>query len=128
MIRRIFAVATATAAICLTGCSDTHTSAPTDLAPVDALRVGLTEWTVVVPRTPVTPGEVRLEVTNVGATAHDLVVTGTRGTWRTPLLDPGESSTLVVETADAEVLHLECRVAGHHSAGMHEKVTVAGAD
>lgn len=82
----------AAAVICLTGCSDTHTSAPADLASVDALRVGLTEWMVVVPRTPVTPGEVRLEVTNVGATAHDLVVTGTRGTWRTPLLDPGRAA------------------------------------
>jgi hypothetical protein len=109
-----------------TGCAGAERQAPQGAPAVSTMRIGLTEWSVVTPSVPVTPGEVSLEVTNAGATAHDLLVSGKRGTWRTPLLGPGEKSILIIDTVAGEMLHFDCAVAGHHSAGMHEQVRVAG--
>jgi hypothetical protein len=91
----------------------------------DQLRVGLTEWSVETGPAVAAVGHVTLVVTNTGATAHDLVVHGTRGTWRTPVLAPGERADVAIETAAGESLHLECTVTGHHAQGMHAELRVA---
>lgn len=93
--------------------------------PVSEVRVGLTEWSITVPEQALAPGTVTIRVTNVGAAAHDLSVRGRRGTWRTPVLRPGEKALLTVQTGAGEDLHLDCTVTGHHAAGMHGALPVA---
>lgn len=98
-------------------------------APATAVaRVGLTDFAVAARPAAVTPGEVELAVTNAGATAHDLVVTGTAGEWRTPVLRPGERATLRVVARAGEQLELWCSVAGHDAAGMRGPLAVATAE
>lgn len=113
----------------LSGCSGL-TQAPAEPRPVaaasvvDRLRVGLTEWEIGTPQVVLAAGTVTFRVTNAGSAPHDLVVRGRRGTWGTPVLDPGEQTSLVVEAVAGERLHLDCSVAGHHAAGMHTALRV----
>jgi hypothetical protein len=93
---------------------------------VDELRVGLTEWSIETGPVEAVAGDVAVVVTNTGGTEHDLIVHGRHGTWRTPMLAPGERFELLVRTAPGEQLHLECTVTGHHAQGMHAEVPVAG--
>jgi len=93
-----------------------------DHAPV---RVGLTEWTIVVSRSQVPAGKLHLVVTNAGATTHDLVVRGSRGTWGTPDLAPGERARLTVRAAPHETLQLWCSMPGHRAQGMHTTLTTS---
>jgi nitrite reductase (NO-forming) len=67
-----------------------------------------------------------VEVVNLGAIPHDLVVEG-HGVG-TPMLDSGESYTF--ETADLTPgqYTVYCTVAGHRDAGMEGTLTVVGAD
>ncbi|MFC8923071.1 hypothetical protein [Cellulosimicrobium sp. NPDC057127] len=117
------------AVLALGGCAGQAGDAPADGGPVtDHVRVGLTEWTVETGGVRASVGEVTLVVTNTGATGHDVVVQGTRGTWGTPVLDPGESHEIVVETVPGEVLDLVCTVTGHHAAGMSTTLAVAAGD
>jgi hypothetical protein len=105
--------------------SSRHDSGQTEGPAPDELRVGLTEWSIVLPVHQVAPGRVALVVTNAGATGHDLVVEGVHGGWRTPVLEAGEQADLLIRTAPGETLHLDCSVPGHHSAGMHLELLVA---
>lgn len=132
MRRRLGGVAVALAALAgAAGCaSSSPAGAPggdsTVAAPAAAVaRVGLTDFAVAARPAAVTPGEVELTVTNAGATAHDLVVTGTAGRWRTPVLRPGERATLRVVARAGEQLELWCSVAGHDAAGMRGPLPVA---
>ena len=68
--------------------------------------------------------EVTIEVTNEGEIAHDLAV----GDQATPMLEPGESATLVVEAPGSGELELICRVAGHEPAGMSATLPIVGGD
>ncbi|MEW1841960.1 cupredoxin domain-containing protein [Nonomuraea angiospora] len=64
------------------------------------------------------PGPVSLEVTNAGATAHDLVVTGHGVSAHTPVLAPGQSTTLHFDAPRGALLTLVCGVGGHEPLGM----------
>lgn len=88
-------------------------AAPPSGSATDDLRIGLTEWAVSVPQAVAVPGTATLTVTNAGASRHRLVVEGTQGRWRSPLLGPGDRAVLRVRTAPGEVLALGCDVEGH---------------
>lgn len=115
------------ATVVLAGCSaQEQAQAPEPSAsPSDQIRVGLTEWTIHTATAVAEPGELELVVTNAGGTEHDLVVTGEFGTWRTPLIEPGDRTTLEVAADAEETLHLDCSVPGHHESGMHTTLDVA---
>jgi NAD(P)-dependent dehydrogenase (short-subunit alcohol dehydrogenase family) len=89
------------------------------------VRVGLTEWTIVVSRSHVPAGRLHLVVTNAGATIHDLVVKDSRGTWETPDLAPGERTRLTVRAGPHETLQLWCSMPGHRAQGMHTTLTTS---
>lgn len=88
-------------------------------------RVGLTEWEIVTEGRPLTPGDVRLVVTNAGAAPHDLAVR-VDGDERavTPVLAPGEAHELSFAVTADERVELWCTVTGHHAAGMHTVLDV----
>jgi hypothetical protein len=90
------------------------------------VRVGLTEWTIVVSRTTVRPGRLVFLVTNTGATVHDLVVQDPQGTWHTPDLSPGQQTGLVVRARPRETLQLWCSMPGHRAQGMYTTITTEG--
>lgn len=128
MTRRLTAVtavltALAGASACASPSAPASGSAAAPAAAV--ARVGLTDFAVAARPAAVLPGEVELVVTNAGATAHDLVVTGAAGQWRTPYLRPGERATLHVVARAGEQLELSCSVAGHDAAGMRGRLPVA---
>jgi hypothetical protein len=89
------------------------------------VRVGLTEWTIVVSRSEVPPGRLHLLVTNAGATMHDLVVRDSRGTWETADLRPGQRTGLTVRAGPHETLQLWCSMPGHRAQGMHTTLTTS---
>lgn len=93
--------------------------------PSSEVRIGLTEWSIHTGGATAAPGDVELVVTNAGGTVHDLVVEGERGSWRTPMIDPGGRTTLEIKTAPGETLALDCSVPGHHENGMHGTLKVA---
>ncbi|MBE1874118.1 hypothetical protein [Myceligenerans pegani] len=122
----LLAVALLTGSL-LTGCAaaaDAPSPAPS-AAPTDTLRVGLTEWSIETGDAVPASGRLTVLVTNVGATGHDLVVRGARGTWGTPVLAPGERHELTVTAVPGETLELDCSVSGHHAAGMSAELDVA---
>ena len=125
---RLLRVAVVLAALVASSGCTASAAAPTGslaAAPAaSALRVGLTDFAVVARPAAATPGEVELSVTNAGATVHDLVVRGAAGQWRTPVLRPGEQTTLRIVTRAGEQLDLLCSVAGHEAAGMHGTLPV----
>lgn len=98
------------------------TTAPED----HEIRVGLTEWSIEIAEDLFPAGTFRLVVTNTGATGHDLVVRGRGGVWGTPVIPPGQSAELEITAVAGETLEALCTVTGHHSAGMHRLVEVAG--
>ena len=121
-------LAAALTAALATGCTarDDGTPGP-DMSGVvtSTLRVGLTEWSIETGGAVPASGELAVVVTNTGAMGHDLVVEGERGTWRTPVLEPGEQHELAVTAAAGETLDLICSVSGHHAAGMRAERAVA---
>jgi hypothetical protein len=127
-------VPVALSAVCagLAGCGATggDGTRPEAVRPLSAgghgqVRVGLTEWTIEVSRSEVNPGRLRLLVTNAGATVHDLVVQGRRGTWETPDLRPGQQARLDVRAVPHETLQLWCSMPGHRAQGMHTTLTAS---
>jgi plastocyanin len=116
------------AVLALGGCAGQPGDARDDGPVTDHVRIGLTEWTVETGGVRASAGEVTLVVTNTGATGHDVVVHGSEGTWGTPVLEPGESHEVVVETVPGEVLDLVCTVTGHRAAGMSTTLAVAAED
>jgi len=90
------------------------------------VRVGLFEWAIVTAPRQVSPGRVKLLVTNTGGTEHDLEVRGRAGRWKTPTLEPGDQVSLTVTATPGETLHLWCTEPGHRTQGMHTVLRVAG--
>lgn len=90
------------------------------------VRVGLTEWSIEIAEDVFPAGTFQVVVTNTGATGHDFVVRGEAGVWGTPVIPPGESAELEITTVAGETLETVCTVTGHHTAGMHRLVEVAG--
>ena len=98
---------------------------PEENAPVDELRLGLTEWSIETGEVVLRPGEVTVHVTNTGGTRHDVAIHSGDEAWATPVLNPGETHVLVVTAVAGEELHLVCTVTGHESQGMHTSIHVA---
>ncbi|WP_214414007.1 hypothetical protein [Sphaerisporangium fuscum] len=121
-MRRLLLAVAAFAAACAAPPAPHDTTGP----PVSRTSVGLTEWSVRLRDHVLAPGKVVLDVTNAGATAHDLVVTGPGVAVRTPVLPPGAGSTLRFTAAPGTRLELVCSVAGHELMGMRASVRVAG--
>lgn len=113
------------ALLVLTACSATPPGQDARNAPpTHRLRIGLVEWKIATSSTALIAGTDRLTVTNAGTTAHDLHVIAPGLHAHTPLLAPGESTTITVETKPGETLQLTCEVPGHEDAGMHTTIAV----
>ena len=119
------ALVLALALLTTTGCAAPADGPAVDAPPAASARVGLTDFAVTSRPVAVLPGSVRLDVTNAGATVHDLVVRGSSGEWRTPVLRPGEAAQLEIRAEPGERLELWCSVTGHDAAGMRSHLTVA---
>jgi uncharacterized cupredoxin-like copper-binding protein len=125
----------AAAGFALPGCATAeadHVSGPVRFPSQDSatatrtVRVGLIEWTITLSRRTVPAGRVFLQVTNAGATVHDLDVEGHLGEWGTPDLDPGDHARLAIRTRPGETLKLWCGEPGHAEAGMRAYLIVEG--
>lgn len=115
------------ALLALAGCgaADATTTSTAGAAPASAdLRVGLLEWQIATSSAALSAGVDRLTVTNTGATAHDLHVSGPGLHAHTPLLAPGGTATLTLTTRAGITLTLSCEVTGHEEAGMHTTLRV----
>ncbi|MGY1840552.1 MULTISPECIES: hypothetical protein [unclassified Modestobacter] len=119
------ALASVAVVLALGGCADDPPQ-PAAGPPAAEQRVGLTEWEIVTEGRPLSPGSVRLLVTNAGAAPHDLAVrVDADDRAVTPVLDPGETHELSFTAATGERIELWCTVTGHHAAGMHTVLDVA---
>lgn len=110
------AMASGCAVLLLAGCAGTGGGASTtpvsSHSPTRVVHVGLTEWTISQSEQRVPAGRVRLVVTNVGGTEHDLAVTEGSHQWSTPQLAPGRRAVLVVRALRGRTLHLSSQVPG----------------
>lgn len=59
-----------------------------------------------------------------GMTAHDLIVTGSGVSAHTPVLAPGQSTTLHLDAPRGALLTLVCGVGGHEPLGMRGTLRV----
>ncbi|MCW4384775.1 hypothetical protein OH146_03195 [Salinibacterium sp. SYSU T00001] len=126
MRRMLWPAPAALALLLLTACAPATTGPSPSLAPPSSeIAIGLTEWDIVTGTAQAAAGEVRLLVTNAGATDHDLVVSGIGGTWATPELAPGEEYELLITASGGETLELDCSLTGHHAQGMYAELAVA---
>lgn len=117
-------IATALAALVIAGCSSQQSSAGT--VPARELRVGLSEYDVVVSHAAAMPGDLSLTITNAGAEAHDLRVDGGQVPAATAAIPPGKTTTLQVQVSpDQDELVLWCTVRGHRSQGMLTRLAVS---
>jgi uncharacterized cupredoxin-like copper-binding protein len=75
-------------------------------------------------------GAVRLEVTNAGATAHDLrVLDGDRVLAASPPIPPGATGALEFDATGLQQVEFLCTLPGHEAQGMVRTVAVsAGPD
>lgn len=87
-------------------------------------RVGLIDWEITTAAQTLQSGPVTLDVTNAGATEHDLRVSGERVDAATPVLAPGEQATLVVDLDGESRVLLWCSVPGHRAQGMERRLPV----
>ena len=67
-------------------------------------------------------GNLRLHLTNDGATAHNVVIDELGA--RSSMIEPGGSDVLELANIDAGTYELYCEVAGHKDAGMRSTLTV----
>lgn len=114
-------IVAAVVALASTACAAQATTGPSVAS--DDVRIGLTEWEVATSATAISPGPVRLTVTNAGATAHDLRFAGAAD-GAVPLLAPGERRTVTLNVIADGVLTLWCDVPGHRAHGMELEVPV----
>ncbi|MBW3601148.1 MAG: cupredoxin domain-containing protein [Actinobacteria bacterium] len=110
--------------LAVAGCAATATPAAGPAA--TQARVGLTEWEVATSAPALSERPVRLTVTNAGATAHNLVVSGGDGRVASPLLAPGEKASIAVDLTGEDEVMLWCDVPGHREQGMERVLPVGG--
>ncbi|MDQ3609992.1 MAG: plastocyanin/azurin family copper-binding protein [Actinomycetota bacterium] len=111
-------------ALVVAGCAQTAAQSPGPAA--TEARVGLTEWEVTTSASALSEGPVTLAVTNAGATAHNLVLSDEGGRDRTPLLAPGEQTSITVDLTGQREAVLWCDLPGHRAQGMERVLPVAG--
>lgn len=86
-------------------------------AAADDVDIGLTDFDIVASSTVLSDGDVAFDITNAGATAHDLrVIDGSSP--GTGILAPGETATLDLDTTGWESVILYCSLPGHRDQGM----------
>lgn len=123
MNRRPGLLLAAAALVVAAGCTSPQLRA--DSGPTRDLRVGLLEYEVITSHVAVMPGVVKLKITNAGAEAHDLYIDGAETLAASPVIPPGESTTLKVWAPDDQVeLVLWCTLPGHRSQGMLTRLAV----
>ena len=110
--------------IVMVGCSSA--TQPRQGPPTDTARIGLMEWDITSSATALAEGVVTLEITNAGATTHDLRVSTGDDEKASPILAPGESATLTFRTVGGDQITLWCSLPGHHQQGMERSVPVSG--
>jgi hypothetical protein len=118
-------------ALLVGGCAEAPGSAPEPSGPPAAeLRVGLVEWGFTLSAPALRAGAVRLEVTNAGATAHDLrVLDGDRVLAASPPIPPGATGALEFDATGLQQVEFLCTLPGHEAQGMVRTVAVsAGPD
>jgi uncharacterized cupredoxin-like copper-binding protein len=118
--------AAAAAALLLAGLACTSAADAPAVRPVTTMAVGLTEFAIGTSAERLADGTVTLEVTNAGATAHDLRVVGADVDVSTAILAPGTATTLRVDAVDERILTLWCTLPSHRSRGMETTLTVDG--
>lgn len=91
------------------------------------LLVSLKEFSITPQALEAPPGDVKIVITNNGATPHNITVKGS--SQHTPDIEPGSSATVDLgNRADGTTLNLFCSVPGHEQSGMTATLTVkAGA-
>lgn len=92
--------------------------------PVDTVAVGLTDFAIAASADRLAAGPVTLEVTNAGATAHDLRVAAADLDVATAALPPGASTSLQIDVAGDEALTLWCTLPSHRDRGMQTTLVV----
>lgn len=99
-------------------------------APVDAseaadiIDVGLSDFAIATSAERLLDGRVTLQVTNAGATAHDLRVAGEDVDHATSVLPPGASTVIQLDVSPAGTLVLWCTLPGHRRQGMEATLRV----
>jgi hypothetical protein len=104
------------------------TSEPAAGGPASSkVRIGLVEWGFTSSARALVAGPVVLEVTNAGATPHDMqVIVGDEVVARTEVLGPGEEQTVRADLTGVDTVSLLCTLPGHESQGMAEQMRVVG--
>ena len=95
-------------------------------APPSELRIGLADFDIATSSDTVEAGAVTIDVTNVGATEHDLRIQGDTLDASVPALSPGGTSTVTIRTEDEREVTLWCTLPGHRSQGMEATLAVGG--
>ena len=99
--------------------------APVDAAEAaDTIDVGLTDFAIATSAERLRDGRVTLQVTNAGATAHDLRVAGDGIAHTTSVLAPGASTVIQLDVSRAQALVLWCTLPGHRRQGMEATVRI----
>lgn len=114
------------ALVALAGCADTAPRATAAGPPSSSVRVGLVEWGFTTSARALVAGPVELEVTNAGATPHDMqVLVDGEVVAATRVLRPGEQQTVRADLTGAdEASILLCTLPGHEAQGMVRQIEV----
>ncbi|WP_370327125.1 cupredoxin domain-containing protein [Euzebya sp.] len=90
----------------------------------DTIDVGLTDFAIATSAERLVDGVVTVQVTNAGATAHDLRVAGGDVQRATSVLPPGASTVIRLNASGEETLNLWCTLPGHRRQGMEATLRV----
>lgn len=90
----------------------------------ETLAVGLTDFAITTSTGRLADGSVTVQVTNAGATAHDLRISGDDVDRRSRVLPPGATTTMTIPTIGEDTLTLWCTLPGHRQRGMETTVSV----
>ena len=110
----------------MAACGTSGAPAQAPAAESSEIPIGLAEYMITVPQLLARPGSLALQVTNAGATAHNLEVRqGAQVLGTTRTLHPGEAQRLTVTvTSLGGNLRLLCTLPGHDVAGMSTKLSI----
>jgi FtsP/CotA-like multicopper oxidase with cupredoxin domain len=101
--------------------SDSATSSSTELP--TTISVDLTEFKISMSATAVQPGDITFQVKNSGNVAHNFSIPVLK--FKTEMLNPGQSVTVVASDVAAGTYEVQCEVSGHPEAGMKASLTVS---